>query len=408
MRLFIISNRLPVRMTREGDRLSFTRSEGGLATGLGSLQIPYEKHWIGWPGICTDDPQERKTIGSELRRMHFHPVFLSEAEIENYYEGYSNSTIWPLCHYFYAYTLYKSRFWEAYREVNRRFCEEICRVVEPGDRVWVQDYHLMLLPGMLREAMPDLCIGYFHHIPFPSYELFRILPERARLLRGLLGADFIAFHTPDYMRHFVSAAQHILNVEFRLDEAQLGSRTARVDALPMGINYDLYHKAASKIQVRDAVEKYRRLFGDRKLILSVDRLDYSKGILHRLQLEQHIRRLACDALLLCCGKHPVERIADHLGAAHNVQQPVGTEDVFLLGTNRILCKYHRFFLLFLCFYEHYTNCFVTFPVYIQKSDRSIKKASLCRGRQAGRPRGVTRGRPSRPRPRRRRPWRCRR
>ena len=105
-------------MTREGDRLSFTRSEGGLATGLGSLQIPYEKHWIGWPGICTDDPQERKTIGSELRRMHFHPVFLSEAEIENYYEGYSNSTIWPLCHYFYAYTLYKSRFWEAYREVN--------------------------------------------------------------------------------------------------------------------------------------------------------------------------------------------------------------------------------------------------------------------------------------------------
>lgn len=184
MRLFIISNRLPVRMTREGDRLSFTRSEGGLATGLGSLQIPYEKHWIGWPGICTDDPQERKTIGSELRRMHFHPVFLSEAEIENYYEGYSNSTIWPLCHYFYAYTLYKSRFWEAYREVNRRFCEEICRVVEPGDRVWVQDYHLMLLPGMLREAMPDLCIGYFHHIPFPSYELFRILPERARLLKG--------------------------------------------------------------------------------------------------------------------------------------------------------------------------------------------------------------------------------
>ena len=143
MRLFIISNRLPVRMTREGDRLSFTRSEGGLATGLGSLQIPYEKHWIGWPGICTDDPQERKTIGSELRRMHFYPVFLSEAEIENYYEGYSNSTIWPLCHYFYAYTLYKSRFWEAYREVNRRFCEEICRVVEPGDRVWVQDYHLM-------------------------------------------------------------------------------------------------------------------------------------------------------------------------------------------------------------------------------------------------------------------------
>lgn len=160
--------------------------------GLGSLQIPYEKHWIGWRVSVPTIRRGGKRSAPNCGGMHFHPVFLSEAEIENYYEGYSNSTIWPLCHYFYAYTLYKSRFWEAYREVNRRFCEEICRVVEPGDRVWVQDYHLMLLPGMLREAMPDLCIGYFHHIPFPSYELFRILPERARLLRGLLGADFIA------------------------------------------------------------------------------------------------------------------------------------------------------------------------------------------------------------------------
>ena len=99
----------------------------------------------------------------------------------------------------------------------------------------------MLLPGMLREAVPDLCIGYFHHIPFPSYELFRILPERAEILKGLLGADFIAFHTHDYMRHFISAAERVLRMNFKLDEIQLGNRVVRIDALPMGINYDLYH-----------------------------------------------------------------------------------------------------------------------------------------------------------------------
>ncbi len=292
MKLYIISNRLPVKVTGGEGSLNFVRSEGGLATGLSSLQSPYEKHWIGWPGICIDDDESKKAIIAELKMMNFHPVFLSDIQVENYYEGYSNSTLWPLCHYFYAYTHYKKCFWKSYMEVNRLFCNAILRLIKPGDKVWVQDYQLMLLPGMLREAMPDLSIGYFHHIPFPSYELFRILPERGKILRGLLGADFIAFHTPDYMRHFVSAVQHILHIEFDLDEAQLGNRIVRTDFLPMGINYDLYHDAVSKPEVREAIEKYRDLFGNRKLVLSVDRLDYSKGILHRLHgfeafLEHH-------------------------------------------------------------------------------------------------------------------------
>lgn len=112
--------------------------------------------------------------------------------------------------------MYKDTFWQAYQEVNKRFCETICRLIGPEDKVWVQDYQLMLLPGMLREAVPDLCIGYFHHIPFPSYELFRILPERAEILKGLLGADFIAFHTHDYMRHFISAVERVLRMNFKL------------------------------------------------------------------------------------------------------------------------------------------------------------------------------------------------
>lgn len=282
MKLYIISNRLPVKANHADDTFVFTRSEGGLATGLNSLQISCEKHWIGWPGICVDKEEEKQTISERLEEMNFHPVFLSESQIENYYEGYSNSTIWPLCHYFFAYTLYKNSFWQSYQQVNRLFCEEICRLVEPGDLVWVQDYQLMLLPGMLRKCQPDLCIGYFHHIPFPSYELFRILPERAEVLEGLLGADFIAFHTHDYMRHFISAAERVLRLDFKLNEIQFGNRTVRVDALPMGINYDLYHKASEKPEVQQAIEHTRNLFGNHKLILSVDRLDYSKGILHRL------------------------------------------------------------------------------------------------------------------------------
>lgn len=145
---------------------------------------------------------------------------------------------------------------------------------------------------MLRKVYPELCIGYFHHIPFPSYELFRILPERAEILKGLLGADFIAFHTHDYMRHFISAVERVLHIDFKLDEIQIGNRVVRVDALPMGINYELYHNASQNPVVRQAIDRNRTLFGNHKLILSVDRLDYSKGILHRLHgfssfLEHH-------------------------------------------------------------------------------------------------------------------------
>ena len=282
MKLYIISNRLPVKVANSDGTFVFTRSEGGLATGLDSLQTSYEKHWIGWPGICVDQEKDKQEVEGKLLDMNFHPIFLSEAHIKNYYEGYSNSTIWPMCHYFYAYTLYKKCYWQSYQQVNQLFCEEICRLVRPGDKVWIQDYQLMLLPGMLRKMQPDLCIGYFHHIPFPSYELFRILPERAEILKGLLGADFVAFHTHDYMRHFISAVERVLHIDFKLDEIQIDNRLVRVDALPMGINYDLYHKASQNPEVRQAIDRNRAFFGNHKLILSVDRLDYSKGIIHRL------------------------------------------------------------------------------------------------------------------------------
>lgn len=283
MALFIISNRLPIKVSKSENEYIYERSEGGLATGLGSLNDFPERHWIGWPGMYSEDENEMKNIRQAMSKEKFHPVFLSEDQIENYYEGYSNSMIWPLCHYFYTYIQYESRYWEAYQEVNRLFCIEAEKLIKPGDMVWVQDYQLMLLPGMLRESIEGISIGYFHHIPFPSYELFRVLPERAEILKGLLGADLIGFHTHDYMRHFISASYRVLGLDCEFDEIHIGDRVAHVDVFPMGINYDLHYNAILDKTVQDIASQQLEIFGNHKLVLSVDRLDYSKGIIHRLK-----------------------------------------------------------------------------------------------------------------------------
>ncbi|NLX65571.1 MAG: bifunctional alpha,alpha-trehalose-phosphate synthase (UDP-forming)/trehalose-phosphatase, partial [Bacteroidales bacterium] len=283
MKIIIIANRLPVKIERDEEGLNIVRSEGGLATGLGSLETDSEIYWVGWPGIHSEDENEKQEISEKLHAMNFHPVFLSTDQIEHYYEGYSNSTIWPLCHYFFSYIEYKTEYWEAYQEVNRLFCKETIPFIEKDDMVWVQDYQLMLLPKMIRTEKPDANIGYFHHIPFPSYELFRVLPQRKVILEGLLGADLIGFHTHDYMRHFISAIYRVLDLNCSLDEINLQDRIVHVDAFPMGINYEQYHHAPALPAVREKSEILRQELGDTTVILSVDRLDYSKGILHRLQ-----------------------------------------------------------------------------------------------------------------------------
>lgn len=282
MKTIIIANRLPVKIERNGDEFDIIRSEGGLATGLGSLETDSEIYWVGWPGIFTDDKNEKKEITKKLHDMNFHPVFLNEDQIENYYEGYSNSTIWPLCHYFFSFIEYRADYWEAYQEVNTLFCNEALNFIEDDDIVWVQDYQLMLLPKKIRDKKPNANIGYFHHIPFPSYELFRVLPEREEILEGLLGADLIGFHAHDYMRHFISAIYRVLNLNCNLDEVSLDNRIVHIDAFPMGINYDQYHDAPNLPEVKEKSELLKQSLGQRDIMLSVDRLDYSKGILHRL------------------------------------------------------------------------------------------------------------------------------
>ena len=283
VKLVIISNRLPVTLVQNNESIEITRSGGGLASGLDSLETAAEKHWIGWAGLHVEEKSQRAGLRAELEPMGLHPVFLSPEQIQLYYEGFSNSTLWPLCHYFYSYVQCDAASWRAYKEVNALFCREALKILEPGDRVWVNDFHLMLLPGMLRAHAPELGIGYFHHIPFPSYEMFRCLPERAELLKGLLGADLVGFHTHDYMRHFLSTVYRVLHIRCEMGEAHLKNRIARIDAFPMGINYEQYHNAPETPEARSFTLELRQLAGDCKVVLSIDRLDYSKGILNRLK-----------------------------------------------------------------------------------------------------------------------------
>jgi trehalose 6-phosphate synthase/phosphatase len=318
MKLIIISNRLPLKALKlDSGEFEFSRSEGGLTTGLDSLEMDVEKHWVGWPGAFAETSEEQEKITKHLDEFRFHPVFLTPEHIQNYYEGYSNNILWPLCHYFYSFVEYENKYWETYKEVNEMFCQAAIPFIEPGDIVWVQDYQLMLLPQLLRKAVQGISIGYFHHIPFPSYELFRVLPERDELLQGLLGADLIGFHTYDYMRHFVSACERVLDLQFKLDQVSLDNRIAFVDAFPMGINYTLYYDTPMLPQVQQKALELKNSFGPHKLILSVDRLDYSKGIIHRLKgfalfLEKHpeYKEKVSMAMIIVPSRDKVDRYAD--------------------------------------------------------------------------------------------------
>lgn len=318
MKLIIISNRLPLKASKlDSGEFEFSRSEGGLTTGLDSLEMDVEKHWVGWPGAFAETSEEQEKITKHLDEFKFHPVFLTAEHIQNYYEGYSNNILWPLCHYFYSFVEYENKYWETYKEVNEMFCQAAIPFIEPGDIVWVQDYQLMLLPQLLRKAIHGISIGYFHHIPFPSYELFRVLPERDQLLQGLLGADLIGFHTYDYMRHFVSACERVLDLQFKLDQVSLDNRIAFVDAFPMGINYTLYYDTPMLPQVQQKALELKNSFGPHKLILSVDRLDYSKGIIHRLKgfalfLEKHpdYKEKVSMAMIIVPSRDKVDRYAD--------------------------------------------------------------------------------------------------
>ncbi|MBK0402994.1 bifunctional alpha,alpha-trehalose-phosphate synthase (UDP-forming)/trehalose-phosphatase [Adhaeribacter sp. BT258] len=282
-RTIIVSNRLPVTVLKKNQTIEYKTSEGGLATGLGSVYKQGANRWIGWPGIYLEEESDQLQVAADLQADHMHPVFLTKTEIKEFYEGFSNETLWPTFHYFLQYTVYDQKMWETYRRVNQKFCNEVMKIAKPGDTIWIHDYQLLLLPQMLRENLPDSSIGFFQHIPFPSYEVFRLLPWREELLNGMLGADLLGFHTYDDARHFLSSVSRIVGFNNQQGLIDTGKRTVMVDAFPMGIDFDKYAEVAESEETLKREQTFRKAIHDQKIILSIDRLDYSKGIPQRLE-----------------------------------------------------------------------------------------------------------------------------
>ncbi len=292
MRLIIVSNRLPISAEVVNEKLHIKKSAGGLASGLETYLDSAKKRtasfdyvWVGWPGEISEGVFQKELI-SKLAKDKLHPVFLSEQQVENYYNGFSNDTIWPLFHYLPPYATYKQEHWDGYREVNEIFCKQLEKIIKPGDVVWIHDYQLMLLPKLLRDRFSvDLAIGFFLHIPFPFFEIFRLFPDKWRraILNGLLGADLIGFHTYDYTQNFHSSVQRLLGFEHDMENILLPNRKVRVDTFPMGIDFEKYNNAAEGERVEKEKKKLKETFGGKKVILSIDRLDYTKGIAKRLE-----------------------------------------------------------------------------------------------------------------------------
>ncbi len=287
-RYIIVSNRLPLSFIKDNEGIKSREGAGGLVSGMKSYlnAIGYENYvWIGWPGSTFESEEDRKEVTSQAEKLKSVPVFLDEATYNGFYNGFCNSTVYPLFHYFTNYVKYDNGNWETYKKVNEIFRDAILKIAKPGDMVWIHDYHLMLLPALLRASGIDADIGFFLHIPFPSYEIFRLLPGEwgKGLLNGMLGADLIGFHTYDYMQDFLTCVSRLLGYESNIGylEGQDG-RIKRVDTFPMGIDFGKFQKLARNPDVI-AEKKKLSAFGSQKIIFSIDRLDYTKGILNRLE-----------------------------------------------------------------------------------------------------------------------------
>ena len=280
--LIVVSNRLPVSIDVSGSKWHIQKSSGGLVSALAGVERGRDFHWVGWPGSQLPAGLEQDVLAS-LAADGMIAISLTEEEEEKFYQGMCNEVLWPLFHYFSDKVTFCQEAWENYIEVNRRFAEAVLDVVEPDSRVWVHDYHLMLVPELLRRARPDLEIGFFLHIPWPSSELYRSLPPRRDLLHGLLGADYIAFHTNDYAMHFRNSCMRVLGLDSDPDGIQVDGRSVRIGRHPVGIDAESFRQILARPETAEHGKELRERYDGRKLLLGIERLDYSKGIPLKLQ-----------------------------------------------------------------------------------------------------------------------------
>ncbi|HYB37891.1 MAG TPA: trehalose-6-phosphate synthase [Mycobacterium sp.] len=329
----VVANRLPIDMERLPDgTTTWDRSPGGLVTALEPLLRRRRGAWIGWPGIV--DADEEPIVEKDLQ---LYPVRLSAQDVAQYYEGFSNATLWPLYHDVIVKPIYDREWWDRYVDVNRRFAEATSRAAARGATVWVQDYQLQLVPKMLRTLRPDLTIGFFLHIPFPPVELFMQLPWRTEIIEGLLGADLVGFHLAGGAQNFLilsrrlagaSTSRGSVGVRSRFGEARLDSRSVRVGAFPISIDSTALDQKARDRNIRRRAREIRAELGNpRKILLGVDRLDYTKGIDVRLRAFSELlaegRAKRDDTVLVQLATPSRERVQSYQILRSDIERQVG-------------------------------------------------------------------------------------
>ncbi|MFG1931511.1 trehalose-6-phosphate synthase [Mycobacterium sp. NPDC048908] len=329
----VVANRLPIDMERLPDgSTTWKRSPGGLVTALEPLLRQRRGAWIGWPGIpdVDADPIEQDD-------MYLCPVRLSAEDVAEYYEGFSNATLWPLYHDVIVKPIYHREWWDAYVAVNRRFAEATAKVAAEGATVWVQDYQLQLVPKMLRTLRPDLTIGFFLHIPFPPVELFMQMPWRTEITEGLLGADLVGFHLPGGAQNFMILARRLVGantsrgsvgVRSKFGEVNVGFRTVKVGAFPISIDSTALDQQARTRAIRQRARAIRNELGNpRKILLGVDRLDYTKGIDVRLRAFSELlaegRAKRDDTVLVQLATPSRERVESYIEMREDIERQVG-------------------------------------------------------------------------------------
>jgi trehalose 6-phosphate synthase len=323
-RFVVVANRLPVDETVDDDGTrEWTRSPGGLVSALQPTVRARQGAWIGWAGGTGDAPEP-----FELDGMRLHPIALSSDEVDHYYEGESNATIWPLYHDAVETPEFHRHWREAYRRVNQRFANTAAELAAPGATVWVHDYQLQLVPAMLRALRPDLRIGFFLHIPFPPVELFMQLPWRTKVLEGLLGADLVGFQRPGGAENFLRLTRTLLGLEPSDDHVVVDDRTVTARAFPISIDVAEMEQLAADPRIQERAQQLgEELGGHRRLLLGVDRLDYTKGIEHRLKAYRELlaegRLSSQDVALVQVATPSRQRVAQYRELRERVEREVG-------------------------------------------------------------------------------------
>ncbi len=279
-RILNIANRLPLTFGNE-----IVESSGGLVSALEGVRSEYDMLWVGWPGNVVTGKKKQNDIAKLLeQKYNCLPVFLTDDEIDGYYHGFSNSTLWPMLHYRAHYVRYQQDWWRQYKIVNQKFADAILKIVRDDDIVWVHDYHLMLLPQMLKSRRRNLKVGFFLHTPFPSYEMFRCHPQRSELLDGMVSADLIGFHTFGYMRHFRSSVIRLLGAECDTTTVHCDDRKCFMGVFPIGANVRAFQAELKTERFKKKLADFKKIYRNKKIVLSVERLDYSKGIIRKLEV----------------------------------------------------------------------------------------------------------------------------